>query len=102
MGFRERAARQRAAAFLAGDGGELVAVELEQVVGRRDEPPFRPAGGSSAALEATDLTVELQLPEHRLDRRLAPAVERAAVRGREHAPHEVIEPARPARARPLP
>src|SRR5918994_6351532 len=79
---RARAARQRRC-LSAGDGGDLVGVELEQVVGCRDEPPFRPAGGSSAALEASDLAVELQLPEYRLDRGLAPAGERGAVRSRE-------------------
>src|SRR3954454_1922716 len=79
-GVRERDARQPPTGFLGGGGGDLVAVELEEVVGCRDEPPFRPAGGSSATLEASDLAVELQLSEHRLDRRLPLAVERAALR----------------------
>jgi hypothetical protein len=36
-------------------------------------------------LEASHLVVELQLTEDELDRGLALAVERAAIRGREHA-----------------
>src|SRR4051794_23881712 len=98
MGFGS-AARRRPAASLAGGGGDLVAVEFEQVVGRRDEPPFRPAGGSSAALEASHLAVVFQLAKDGLDRGLAPPVERTAVRAGEHAAHEVIKPARPSRAR---
>jgi hypothetical protein len=54
-----------------------VAVELEEIVGRGDEPPFGAAGGSAAALEAADLAVELDLSEDGLDRGLALAVERA-------------------------
>src|SRR4051812_2547866 len=61
------------------------AVSSPEVVGGGDEPPFRAARSSSAALEAADLAVELQLAEDRLDRRLALAVERAAVRGGEQA-----------------
>ncbi len=78
----------------------MVSVEFEEVVGGGDQLPFAPAGGSAAAMEASHLAVELQLAEYGLDRGLTPAVERAAVRGGEHASHEVIEPARPARARP--
>src|SRR5512132_1647861 len=44
------------------------AVSSQQVVRGRDEPPFRPAGGSAAALEAADLAVELDLSEDGLDR----------------------------------
>jgi hypothetical protein len=88
-----------AAALLGGDSGDQVAVELDEVVGRGDEPPFRPAGRSPAALEASHLAVELQLAEDGFDRRLALAVERAAIRGREHASHEVIKAAGPSRAR---
>ena len=51
MWVPERDAQQRTAASLADGGDDLMAVELEQVVGRRDEPPFRPAGGPAAALE---------------------------------------------------
>ena len=69
-------------------GGEAVGVELEQVVGRRDESPFAAAGGSAAALEAFDRAVELDLAEHRLDRDLALAVELVAALCGEHAAHE--------------
>jgi hypothetical protein len=58
-------------------------VQLEQVVRRRDEPPCRPACRSATALEASEVAVELQLAEDRLDRRLTLAIELAAVRGRE-------------------
>src|SRR6185295_4687481 len=82
-----------------GRGGEAVGVELEQVVGRCDESPFAAAGGSAAALEAFDRAVELDLAEHRLDRDLALAVEVTAVRRREHAAHEGVHAAGPARPR---
>src|SRR5215216_6212385 len=91
-------AHRRAGGSLAGEGGDPVAVELEEVVAGGDEPPFRAAGRSSAALEASDLAVELQLTEDRFDRGLAPPVERTAIRGREHASHEVVEAAGPSGA----
>src|SRR6478672_7345476 len=78
-------------------GGELVVVELEQVVGRGDQPPFAARSGSAAALEAFDRAVELDLAEHRLDRDLALAVEVMAVRCREHAAHERVHAAGPTR-----
>src|SRR5215217_7372019 len=46
-GGRFAPARRRAGAFLGGGGGDQVAVELEEIVGGGDEPPFRPAGGSA-------------------------------------------------------
>ena len=55
-----------------------VAVELQEVVRRRDQSPFGPDGGSSVASEAVDGAVELGVGEHRLDDRLALAVELAA------------------------
>jgi hypothetical protein len=39
-------------------GGESVVVELEQVVGGRDQSPLAAAGGAAAALEAFDRAVE--------------------------------------------
>ena len=57
--------------FLGGCERGLVAVELEEVVGGGDQPPFRPAGGSAAALEAVDAAVELGVGEHGLDGDLA-------------------------------
>src|SRR3954454_14196613 len=86
-----------AIAFSGGGGGRLVAVELEEVVGSGDQPPFRSARGSAPALEASHLAVELQLTEDGLDRGLSSPVERAAVWGGENATHEVIEPTAPAR-----
>src|SRR5215217_9548030 len=65
---------RRAGGSLGREGGDPVAVELEEVVAGGDEPPFRPAGRSPAALEAADLAAVLQLTEDRLDRGLAPAV----------------------------
>jgi hypothetical protein len=57
---------------LSGPGGRcLVRVELEQVVGGGDKPPFGSDGGSSSTLEEIDATVELGLSEHRLDHPLA-------------------------------
>src|SRR5688572_14215827 len=43
------------------DGSEAVVVELQQVVRRRDEPPFASAGRPASALEASDRAVELDL-----------------------------------------
>lgn len=79
-------------------GGEAVVVELEQVVRGCDESPFAAAGGSAAALEAFDRAVELDLPEDWFDRDLALAVELVAVGRREHAAHERVHAAGPARA----
>src|SRR3954452_67040 len=79
----------------AGDGREAVAMQLQEVVRRRDKSPFASAGRAAAALEASDLAVELQLAEHRLDGHLALAVERAALGRGEHAAHKVIAAAGP-------
>jgi hypothetical protein len=54
--------------------GELVVVELEQVVGGHAEPPFGPDGGSSAAVEAGDAAAVFGVAEHGLDDVLPPAV----------------------------
>src|SRR3954454_14316276 len=81
----------------SGQGGsEAVVVELQQVVRGRDEPPFASACGPAAALEASDLAVELDLAEHGLDGDLALAVMVAPGGGGEHVAHEVIEAAGPA------
>src|ERR1035441_5541429 len=65
----------------AGRGGDLVAVELREVVGRGDQPPFGQRGGSAASLEAVDLAVVFGVSEDRLDGLLALAVDRLAVLG---------------------
>jgi len=44
-----------------------VLVELEQVVGGRQEPPFGPDGGSPAPGEAGEAAVVLGIAEYRLD-----------------------------------
>src|SRR3954468_15089347 len=77
--------------------GQLVAVELEEVVGGGDEPPFASAGRPAAALEASDRAVELDLAEHGLDGDLAAPVKRAALRCGQDASHEAIDAAGPAR-----
>ena len=82
--------------LLGGRGRQLVAVELEEVVGGGDQPPFRAAGGSSSSLEAVDAPVELGVSEDRLDHRLAFSVELAAGVGLEHAAHERVGAAAPA------
>src|SRR5215207_2467455 len=86
---------------LGGRGRDLVLVELEQVVGGGDQPPFGPAGGSSSSLKAVDPTVELRVSEHRLDHRLAFSVELAAGVGLKHAAHERVGAAAPAGPRAL-
>src|SRR3954447_596118 len=85
-----------------GDGAEAVVVELEEIVGGGDEPAFRPAGRSAAALEASDLAVELQLAEDGLDGGLSGPVSGAPDGRAEHAAHEVIEAAGPSRSRRRP
>src|SRR4051794_1493794 len=77
-------------------GGDAVVVELVEVVGGGDEPPFASACRSAAALEASDRAVGLDLAEHRLDGHLPVAVEAAPGGRGEDAAHEVVEPAGPA------
>jgi len=67
-------------------------------VGGGDEAPFRAGGGSAAALEAVAAPVEFRVGEDRLDHALAFGVETAAVVGVEHAAHEGVKAAVPARA----
>src|SRR4051812_13767795 len=88
--------RPRAAPRSGGCRGDLVAVELEQVVHGGDQSPLTSAGGPAAALEAFDRAVELDLAEDGLDRDLALAVKRAALRCGQDAPHEVEALAGPA------
>ncbi len=76
-------------------GGDLVVVELEEVVGRGDQSPFTSACGSAAALKAFDRTVELDLTEDRLDGDLSVAIQAAAFGRRQGAAHEVIKAAVP-------
>src|SRR3954447_20454995 len=57
------------------------AVSSPEVVGGGDQSPFRPAGGSAAALEAIDPAVELRVGEYRLDRGLTFSVKRVAQSG---------------------
>src|SRR3954451_19836553 len=78
-------------------GGESVLVELEDVVAGGDESPLAATGGSAAALEAFDRAVELDLPEHRLDRDLTLPVELLATLCGEHAAYERVHAAGPAR-----
>src|SRR5829696_90984 len=75
-----------------------VLVELQQVVGGVDEPPFRPAGRSASSEESVAAAVELGVAEDGLDHALAPGVELAARLGGEDSAHERVEPALPARA----
>ena len=70
-------------------------MELEQVVGGGDQPPFRANGAASSSSEAVQAAVELHLREHGLDHRLALAVERAAAISGQH-----LDPAVGRRTRP--
>jgi hypothetical protein len=58
-----------------------VSVELEEIVGGRDEAPLGPNSAASSSSEAIKAAVELHLREHRLDHRLPTAVEAAAAVG---------------------
>src|SRR3954447_1982919 len=77
-------------------GCEGVSVELEEVVGGRDEAPLGADGGASSSSEAVHAAVELRLAEHRLDHRLALPVKRAAVVAGEDSAHEGVVAAVPA------
>jgi hypothetical protein len=85
---------QPGAAFSAG--GELVLVELEQVVGGREQPQFGSDGRPAAALEAVRAAVGLDLAQDGLDRSLALEIQLLAPVGRQDAPREVIRAAAPA------
>jgi hypothetical protein len=85
---------------LRSDGSDPVVVELEQVVSRGDEAPFRPHGESASSSELPKPAV-LGVAEHRLDCLLSLAVDLVPMFAGEHATHDVIEPARRSRARVL-
>src|SRR5438876_1621275 len=74
-------------------GGELVAVEFEEVVGGGEEAPFGSDGGSASSEETVGASVCLDLAEDGFDHALAFEVELFAVLGCEHASGEVVEPA---------
>src|SRR4051795_11684661 len=67
-------------------GCKGVSVELQEVVGGRDEAPLGADGGASSSSEA----VELRVAEHRLDHRLALPIKRAAVVAGEDSAHEGV------------
>jgi hypothetical protein len=74
-------------------------VELEEVVGGGDQPPFRADGGAASSSEAVDAAVELRVGEDRLDDRLALGVELAAALAGEDSAHERVKAAVPAGTR---
>src|SRR4051812_50096952 len=78
-----------------GYRGRGVPPELQEVVRRGDQAPFRARGGSAAALEAAAAAVGISVGEHRP--RHAPGVggEGAAPRGRPGAAPERAEAAAP-------
>src|SRR5918994_518240 len=76
-------------------GRERVAVELEEVVGGGDQPPFGADGAASSSSEAVQAAVELHLGERGLDHRLALAVELAAAHAGQHVAHLVVAAAVP-------
>src|SRR5919199_489546 len=58
----------------SGDG-DLVLMELEQVVGGSDQAPFAACRGSASSSEAVEPAIELRVPEDWLDHRLPFSVE---------------------------
>jgi hypothetical protein len=82
-------------------GGELVLVELQQVVGGGDQAPFRSDRRSSPSVEAVDAAVELGVSEDGLDQFLSLSVELGAVVGFKDAGHERVEAAVPSWASAL-
>jgi hypothetical protein len=73
----------------------LVPVELQEVVGCRDQAPFRPSGRPASSFEAIDPPVRLDLGEDRLDHALAFRIELASSLGGHDSSHEVVGPAEP-------
>ena len=68
-----------------------VSVELEEVVGSGDQPPFGSACREAAPLEAVGAAGHFGLSEDRLDHLLSTAVEGSAVFAADHALHLRIE-----------
>jgi hypothetical protein len=57
-----RAARVAGSRPSGGRGGELVLVELQDVVARVDQAPFGPTGGPASSVKAIEAPVELGVP----------------------------------------
>src|SRR3954453_3158348 len=72
-------------------------MELEQVVGCRDQARFGPDGGSASSVEPVEAPVELGIGEHRLDELLSLSVELVSAVGVQDAAHERVEATVPAR-----
>src|SRR3954452_5614884 len=73
-----------------------VLVELAEVVGGGDEPPFGTDGGAAASLVLGGAAGVVGVAEDRFDRLAALLVELSADVGREHRAHEVVGAAVPA------
>lgn len=73
--------------------GQLVSVELQEVVSGCNQAPFRANGRPAPSFEAVDPAVRLDLGEDGLDHALAFGVELAADLGGDHPSHEVVGPA---------
>ena len=76
-------------------------MQLQQVVGGGDQPPFGPDGASAALVEASHAAVVFGLAEDGLDHRLASPVELPAALAGQHPSHEGVVAARPAGPRRL-
>src|SRR5215210_2706983 len=83
----------------SGDRGGEVLVELEEVMGGRDQSPFGPGGGSAASGEAGESAVVFGVTEDRFDELFALSVELVAAFFGQRGAHEVIGAAGPARTR---
>ena len=79
--------------------GQVLLVELHQVVSRSDKPPLRACRRSTSPLELADAPVVLGLGEHGLDHRLAFSVKPASEVTGENGAHERVAPASPTPAR---
>src|SRR5271166_6956044 len=83
-----------------GSGGcRGVLVELQEVVGGREQPPFGPGGGSSTSGEAGEPAVVLGISEDRLNELRPLLVEGFAALAGEHRAHERVCAAGPSRPR---
>src|SRR5947209_18548224 len=80
----------------SGDRGGEVLVELEEVMGGRDQSPFGPRGGAAASGEARESAVVFGVAEDRFDELFALSVELVAAVGGQRGAHEVIGAAGPA------
>ena len=81
------------------DRGELVAVELGEVVCHQDQPPLGPDRRSTSSVKPVDVAVVLGVSEHGLDGMFAFAVKACTELCAQDAAHKAVAAASPTRPR---